>query len=183
MLRVGVTSKLVCGMAGRDFGSSPMRRLILPSTRMRLMSGMGMMRPMPCHVIGQMVGLRPDAQVRIEGDERHGGRAERGFLRFEVAAEQGAYQKKCQQGACACSRSMFADENHARKCGIRATLRPRQIIVRGFVFFFLCRDKYGIRTLGLPHEIKSRLDGVSPDHVDLDMPTVFPEFYFLLSWM
>jgi hypothetical protein len=26
---------------------------------------MGMMRPMPRHVVGQMIGLRPDAQVRI----------------------------------------------------------------------------------------------------------------------
>ena len=78
MLRVGVTCTPVCGSAGTLAGLAAHEPERLPvHTRITLTSGCWVVRPVPRDIIGEPVRLRPDAQVRITGDQRHGRRAER----------------------------------------------------------------------------------------------------------
>jgi cyclophilin family peptidyl-prolyl cis-trans isomerase len=76
-----------------------------------------------------MIGLRPDAQVRIERDQRHGGRAERLFPGVEVAAQKAGAEEKGWHGASHKSHCVVAWKIHGRQCGTPAAIRPRHFLL------------------------------------------------------
>ena len=67
-------------------GLAPITRYALPSMRTRLVSRCGLPGPVRRVRVGQVVGRRPDAEIRIARHQRRGGRHELGALRHARGA-------------------------------------------------------------------------------------------------